>query len=118
MLPYHGCCCAERRRDHDGEGLGPHFARAEDRHRAEEDLSGLVSPVERKNAWQLAAIAGDRTPYGRQHRLGRSGWEADGVRDERRGYVTEHLGAPDGILVVDETCFPKQGTKSVGVARA
>jgi SRSO17 transposase len=31
--------------------------------------------------------------------------------------VTEHLGEPSGVLVVDETGFLKKGTKSVGVAR-
>jgi len=30
----------------------------------------------------------------------------------------EHLGAPDGVLVIDETGFLKKGTKSVGVNRS
>jgi len=33
------------------------------------------------------------------------------------GYVTEHLGGEDGVLVVDETGFVKKGKKSAGVAR-
>jgi len=44
-------------------------------------------------------------------------WDVDAVRDELRGYVVEHLGAADGVLVVDETGFLKKGTKSVGVKR-
>jgi hypothetical protein len=32
----------------------------------------------------------------------RAAWDADGVRDDLRGYVVEHLGDPDAVLVVDE----------------
>ena len=39
------------------------------------------------------------------------------MRDELRTYVIEQLGAPEGILVVDETGFVKKGKKSAGVAR-
>jgi SRSO17 transposase len=39
------------------------------------------------------------------------------VRDDLRCYVLEHLGHPQGVLVIDETGFLKKGTKSVGVQR-
>jgi SRSO17 transposase len=39
------------------------------------------------------------------------------VRDELQRYVIEHLGESAGVLIVDETGFLKQGTKSVGVKR-
>ncbi len=97
--------------------ISRHFARREAQERAMAYIRALLSPVERKNAWQLAESAGDSTPYGLQHVLGRAAWDADRVRDEVREYVTENLGDPDGILVIDETSFPKKGTKSVGVAR-
>ena len=42
-------------------------------------LRGLLSPVERKNGWQLAEEAGDQTPYATQHLLGRAVWSADEV---------------------------------------
>ena len=32
-------------------------------------------------------------------------------------YVVKQIGAPDGVLIVDETGFLKKGTKSAGVAR-
>jgi hypothetical protein len=50
-----------------GQRIGRHFARAEPRRRALAYLQGLLSPLERKNGWQLAEEAGDPTPYGVQH---------------------------------------------------
>jgi SRSO17 transposase len=80
-------------------------------------LRGLLSPVARKNSWQLAEALGDRTPHGVQHLLGRAEWSADAVRDDLLSYVKDHLADPQGMLVLDETGFLKKGTKSVGVAR-
>jgi hypothetical protein len=42
--------------------LGPRFARWEARRRVGAYLRGLLSPVERKNGWQLAEVNGDDTP--------------------------------------------------------
>jgi hypothetical protein len=36
-----------------------------------------------------------------QHLLARACWDADGVRDDLRGYVTGRLGDLDGMLVPD-----------------
>src|SRR5262245_44031508 len=44
-------------------------------------------------------------------------WDADGVRDDLRGYVVDHLGHAGGVLVADETGFVKKGVRSVGVQR-
>src|SRR4029077_3379669 len=44
-------------------------------------------------------------------------WDADAVRDDLRGYVIDHLGCPDGVLVVDETGDVKKGRASAGVQR-
>src|ERR671910_2825632 len=100
-----------------GELLSPHFARSEVRERARNYLLGLLSGVERKNSWQLAEVAGNATPYGIQHLLGRANWDADVVRDELRGYLVERLAGDESVLIVDETGFIKKGQKSVGVKR-
>ena len=97
--------------------LEPRFGRKDLRIRAEGYLRGLMGRVERKNSWQLAEAVGDATPHGIQRLLGRARWDADAVRDDLRSYVVEHLGEPDGVLIVDETGFLKKGTKSAGVAR-
>ena len=99
------------------ERIAPRFSRVEPRRRAVAYLKGLLAPVERKNGWQLAEVAGDTTPDGVQDFLARMRWGADLVRDDLRAYVVEHLGDPDAVLVLDETGFVKKGTKSVGVQR-
>ena len=93
------------------------FRRPEPRRRVLDYLRGLLSPVERKNGWQLAEQAGDATPDGVQHLLYNYRWDADLVRDDLKGYVIEHLADSDAVLVVDETGFLKKGDKSVGVQR-
>src|SRR5215211_372001 len=97
--------------------LAPRFGRIEPRRRARAYLQGLLAPLERKNGWQLAENAGDRTPEGVQDFLARMRWDADQVRDDVRAYVVAHLGDADAVLVLDETGFVKKGTKSVGVQR-
>jgi SRSO17 transposase len=97
--------------------IGPRFARLEQRQRVRRYVDGLLSPVERKNGWQLAEHAGEARPYGMQRLLAGAKWDADAVRDDLRGYVLDHLGDPRAVLVIDETGFLKQGTKSVGVKR-
>jgi SRSO17 transposase len=68
---------------------GPAFARSEARSRAMAYLAGLLSPAQRKNSWQLAEMAGDTTPYGFQHLLGRADWNPHLLRDRLRTYVTD-----------------------------
>jgi len=99
------------------EQLAPRFRRIEARRRARAYLQGLLAPVERKNGWQLAENAGDRTPDGVQDFLARIRWDADQVRDDLQAYVIAQLGDADSVLVLDETGFVKKGTKSVGVQR-
>jgi SRSO17 transposase len=82
--------------------LGPRFGRIEPRRRARAYLGGLIAPLERKNGWQLAEAAGDRTPDGVQDFLSRMCWDADLVREDLRAYVVEHLGDPAAVLVLDD----------------
>lgn len=97
--------------------IASRFARAEARQRALRYLRGLLSPIERKNGWQLAEQAGETTPDGMQRLLAAAKWDADAVRNDLRAYVVEQLADADAVLVVDETGFIKKGTKSVGVQK-
>jgi hypothetical protein len=93
------------------------FGRVEPRRRARAFVLGLLADLPRKNCWTLAEHAGDPTPDGMQHLLARAVWDHDGVRDDLRAYVVEHLGDPQAVLVVDETGDLKKGTQTVGVQR-
>ena len=95
--------------------LGVHFGRSEARLAAYDYIRALISPVERKNAWQVAEYVGQNNPYSVQHLLGRARWDAEAVCGEVKNYVCEHLGSNEVILAVDETSFIKQGQHSVGV---
>src|SRR5436309_645845 len=99
------------------ERIAGRFARAEPRARVREYVSGLVTGLERKNGWTLAERAGEVSPDGMQRLLRRADWDVDGVRDDLRDYVVEHLGDREGVLIVDETGFLKKGTRSAGVQR-
>jgi SRSO17 transposase len=94
-----------------------HVRRVEAADHVADYLRGLLAEVERKNGWQLAEQAGYAHPRGIQRVLDRYAWDADAVRDDLREHVVATLGKATGILVVDETGFPKQGRHSVGVAR-
>jgi SRSO17 transposase len=93
------------------------FARVELRRRARAFVGGLLSDLPRKNCWTIAEHAGDPNPDGMQHLLARAMWNHDGVRDDVRAYLVEHLGDPEAVLVVDETGDLKKGTATVGVQR-
>lgn len=93
------------------------FKRVEPRRRVRRLVLGLLSDLPRKNCWTIAEWAGEATPDGMQHLLGRAKWDADAVRDDVRGYVVEHLHDDQAVLVVDETGDVKKGTGTVGVQR-
>jgi SRSO17 transposase len=95
-----------------------HFYRSEYRQRSAAYLRALLSPVTRKNGWQLAEAMGEADPNGVQRLLFGARWDADAVVTELQTVVMESFGDPvDGVLVIDETGFLKKGTHSVGVAR-
>jgi len=97
--------------------IGALFARVEPRRRARAFLLGLLAGLPRTNCWTIAERAGEPSPDGMQHLLARAAWDAEGVRDDLRDYVVEHLGDPDAVLVVDETGDVKKGSRTVGVQR-
>jgi SRSO17 transposase len=90
------------------------FGRVEPRRRARAFVLGLLAELPRKNCWTIAEHAGDPSPDGMQHLLARAVWDHDGVRDDLRDYLVEHLGDPEAVLVIDETGDLKKGTTTVG----
>ena len=95
--------------------LSPYFARSEARQAAFNYIQALLSPVERKNGWQIAEQVGNENPYRVQHLLGRAQWDAEKLAQEIRQYAVAGLSEPNDIFALDETGFLKQGSQSVGV---
>ena len=98
------------------EPFAPLFRRSQSRHSLQRYISGLLTDLDRKNCDTIsAALAGTSTER-LQHLLTDADWDSlklDGAR-------VRSLSAKSpkgGVLVIDDTSFPKQGKASVGVAR-
>ena len=92
------------------------FCRSEGRAWGQRYLAGLLLPIIRKNVENLAEQVG-APPRKLQAFLSESPWDDAGCIAELQRLVGEQLGAPDGVLVIDDTGFAKKGTCSAGVGR-
>src|SRR5579859_2546068 len=104
--------------------FAPLFVRAEQRTWAEVYLRGLLTAdVPRKNTEAMAlrllgAGAGaEHRVRALQHFVGEGAWDDAAIQVEHQRCVEETLGEEDGVLIIDGSDLPKQGTHSVGVAR-
>jgi len=79
-------------------------------------MSGLISDLERKNVESIA-YNHDQDRRNLQHFIGCAEWDHQPLLHELARQVGEELGEDDGVIVFDPSAFPKQGKKSVGVAR-
>src|SRR5438876_1508865 len=100
------------------EEFAPLFGRKEARRRSEQYVRGLlVQQTDRRNAENVAEMIAGATPRALQRLLTEAPWAPEPVIDRLQAYVGARLNTPAGIFVLDESGFPKQGKKSVGVAR-
>jgi len=96
------------------------FVRREQREWSAFYLRGQLSDLERKTVEPMVlALKGDDRAAVRavQQFLGEGTWDDARILERLQTLVATDLGAPDGMLIVDGSGFPKQGTHSVGVAR-
>lgn len=92
------------------------FCRSEGRRWSRKYLIGLLLPIERKNVENIAEEVG-APPRKLQEFVSDSPWDDEGCMEEHRRFVGELFGAPNGVLIFDDTGFPKKGEKSAGVGR-
>ena len=92
------------------------FRRTEGRAFGRTYLIGLALPIERKNVENIAEQVG-APPRKLQEFVSDSPWDDEGCIGELQRFVGEQLGAPGGVLVLDDTGFPKKGSHSAGVGR-
>ena len=76
----------------------------------------LVQSGERRNAENLSETV-PASARVMQRFLAESPWDDDTVIGRLQEYLGPRLGHPEGVWVLDGRDFPKQGRKSVGVAR-
>lgn len=96
--------------------FAPLFRRSQSRRSLERYITGLLTDLERKNCDTIsAALAGTSTER-LQHLLTDADWDSLKL-DGHRVRSLSARSPKGGILVIDDTSFPKQGKASVGVAR-
>jgi SRSO17 transposase len=71
--------------------IATRFGRPEVRERAGRYLTGLLGPMDRRTARQMARQIGEGRADGAQRLLNQARWDADAVRDDLRDYVVERL---------------------------
>jgi SRSO17 transposase len=98
------------------EPFAPLFRRSQSRQSLERYITGLLTDLDRKNCDTIAgALAGTSTER-LQHLLTDADWDSLKL-DGARVRSLSARSPKGGILVLDDTSFPKQGKSSVGVAR-
>lgn len=96
--------------------FGDLLAESAQREHVVEYVAGLVSDLERKNVESIA-YRHDQDRRNLQHFIGCAEWNHQPLLFELARQVANEIGESDGVIVFDPSAFPKQGKKSVGVAR-
>ena len=94
-----------------------YMGRPEVRNLIETYVRGLLSDTRKKNAEGIALEVGDGRVRAFQRLLASARWDEDAVVAEHQQAITETQGSDDGVLVIDDTGFRKQGNCSCGVGR-
>lgn len=98
------------------EPFAPLFRRSQSRHSLERYITGLLTDLDRKNCDTIAAALAGTSTERLQHLLTDADWDSLKL-DEARVRSLSAKSPKGGVLVLDDTSFPKQGKASVGVAR-
>lgn len=93
-----------------------YFCRSEGRKWGEKYIHGLLMPIERRNVENIAEEVG-APPRKLQEFVSHSPWDDRGCINELQKIVGENFGSANGVLVLDDTGFPKKGKFSAGVGR-
>lgn len=95
----------------------PMFGRSENHDHARQFVQGLLAGGDRRNVENIAELVEGGVVRTLQKFIAQGSWEDRAVLAELRCDVVSSWGDEDAVLNVDETGFPKKGTKSVGVKR-
>ena len=93
------------------------FRRPEGREALERYTTGLLTELPTKNGDPIAQAVPGTSAQRLQEFLTNMQWDEEELNRRRVQTMLAEATAGDGVLVCDETGFPKQGMASVGVAR-
>ena len=91
--------------------------RSESRQTLERYATGLLADLPRKTASDIGRALPETNGQRLQELLTRTAWEVAEMDAIRIAMMRERASVGDGILIVDDTGFPKKGKHSVGVSR-
>jgi SRSO17 transposase len=93
------------------------FTRREPREHFFRYLVGQFSPLERKSIEPIALEVEGGNVRAMQRCLSDTVWDDAQMLQTYHRLVDDDLGDPEGVVIFDESGFPKKGRDSVGVAR-
>jgi SRSO17 transposase len=93
------------------------FRRPEGRQALERYTTGLLTELPNKNADTMAQAVPGTSAQRLQEFLTNMQWDEEDLNRQRVQKMIVEAGVGDGVLIIDDTGFAKQGTASVGVAR-
>jgi SRSO17 transposase len=93
------------------------FARSEPRENFGRYMTGLFAQLERKSIEPIAFHMEGGKPRCLQYMISDALWNEDEMLRKYHGLVNEDMGEPDGVVIFDESGFPKKGEDSAGVSR-
>jgi SRSO17 transposase len=93
------------------------FSRRESRQALQRYCTGLLTEHPNKNCDTLAQLVPDTSEQRLQGLLTAMAWDEDDLNRQRVEFMAGLPTEGDGVLIFDDTGFPKQGAHSVGVAR-
>jgi SRSO17 transposase len=96
--------------------FAPLFRRSQSRQSLERYVTGLLTDLDRKNCDTIAAAVAGTSTERLQHLLTDADWDSLKLDGARVRFLSQKSPQSGGILVLDDTSFPKQGKSSVGVA--
>jgi len=93
------------------------FGNTVSRERSAQYLVGLLLERGRRNIENLIDVVPHVSAHALERFITYSSWAWEPVITALQVFYGERLASPDGVFVLDDTGFGKQGTHSVGVAR-
>jgi SRSO17 transposase len=97
--------------------LHVHFQRSGSRQAMERYLTGLLTEHPNKNGDTLAQVVPGTSEQSLQGLLTSMRWDDIALNNQRVTRLHALKTEGDGVLIIDNMGFPKQGNASVGVAR-